>query len=104
MNFSKHFNFTYSYHDEDRDNDGEYPTSVSLEKHLTFDECATWDAVLKEFLLFLGHVYGYDITDQVSFMTLEDRLDRIREKNNLSSDWPYDEEDSYDEGEAASKV
>jgi len=48
--------------------------------------------------LFLSHVYGYDITNQVSFMTMEERLDRIREKNNLSSDWPYDE------GEAASKV
>jgi hypothetical protein len=56
-------------------------------------DATTWDEVLEKFLKFLSAVYGYDISEQVEYTTMDDRL--------FATDPLYDQYkfDICDEGE-----
>ena len=75
----KTFEFSYYTYD-DNDLDGEYPVRTELTKKVVFDDFTTWDKVLDQFVLFLGHVYGYDISDKVEYFSFEERIQRLREE------------------------
>jgi hypothetical protein len=58
---------------------GEYPNSTSITKTLRYDDATTWDVVLRDFVLFLSHCWGYDISDQVRFKDFNERLAALKE-------------------------
>jgi len=59
------YEFTY------RDDYNEEIASVFGQKSITttvdIDDGAQWSAVLKHFVHFLSHVYGYDISDKIDY-------------------------------------
>lgn len=68
--------FSYHYSD-DREYEGmseEFPLHTTLDKTSVFDDCATWDVVLRDFIRFLEGIYGYNISDQVQMSTIEERI------------------------------
>lgn len=48
----------YDRHDNSKQSD-------VVTKEVVYTDCASWREVLKDYLVFLGNVYGYDITEQV---------------------------------------
>lgn len=93
MNDNPQKNFEFSYYSYDsNDLDGEYPIRTEIQKKVTFDDFTTWDRVLDQFVQFLGHVYGYDISEKVAYYKYEERLAEAQRVWN-------NEEDEYAEGE-----
>lgn len=90
---TKHFSFTYR--DGDEANAPEFPTETSITVNHSFDDNSTWDVVLEQFLKFLGHAWGYDISDQVRFETVKEKLDRLRQGRGFDPDIEYDEPEGF---------
>lgn len=70
-------NYSFSYFNRDTDREylsSEFPVSKGVTTNLEFDDAATWDAVLTEFLHFLSSIYGYDIADHVTVQSFEHRM------------------------------
>lgn len=82
--------FTFSYNTSEGDG-VEFPSFESVEQTVQFDDGATWDAVLKVFIKFLGNAWGYDISDAVQFSTLQDKLQKLRDDGVL-----WDDEEDWD--------
>lgn len=100
-------NYSFAYFTKDNDDIGdEFPIEDNLIRNLKYSDAITWQPVLRDFLSFLSGIYGYDIGKQVKFETFDEKMARIREENNLNSDWPWDDEEESldDEGEEAPKV
>lgn len=57
------FSFRDDYNEEIDNVFGQRTITTSV----TIDDCAQWSAVLKHFIEFLSHVYGYDISDKVDY-------------------------------------
>lgn len=67
--------YTFQYFSRpDYDSEGEFPSAKSVNNTLEFNEGATWDSVLREFLDFLSSIYGYDISKHVDVQTFEQRM------------------------------
>lgn len=49
-------------------------------KKIVVSDAASWDEVLEQFVQFLGGCYGYDISDEVEYTTVEDRIQRAKDK------------------------
>jgi hypothetical protein len=90
---TKVFRFEYT---DDAAGFGEFPDYKDINVTLRYDDGTTWCAVLRDFVQFLGHCYGYDISDQVQFESLDERLDRLtrrleeqdeEEGDTKESDW-----------------
>ena len=60
--------------------DSEYPISSEHTATHAFESSTTWQAVLNQFVHFLEGIYGYNISDQVHYETLEDKLERLRSR------------------------
>lgn len=60
--------------------DNEYPISSKHKATHVFDSSTTWHAVLNQFIHFLEGIYGYNISDQVHYETLEDKLERLHSR------------------------
>lgn len=60
--------------------DSEYPISSEHTATHAFESSTTWHAVLNQFVHFLEGIYGYNISDQVHYETLEDKLERLRSR------------------------
>lgn len=60
--------------------DSEYPLHSEHTAMHVFDSSTTWHAVLNQFVHFLEGIYGYNISDQVHYETLEDKLERLRSR------------------------
>lgn len=58
--------------------DSEYPLHSEHTATHVFESSTTWHAVLNQFIHFLEGIYGYNISDQVHYETLEDKLARIK--------------------------
>lgn len=69
--------------------DSEYPLHSEHTAMHVFDSSTTWHAVLNQFVHFLEGIYGYNISDQVHYETLEDKLERLRSR--------FDNEEESDE-------
>lgn len=58
-----HYNFNF------RQDEETITTSFPVEKNVnvvvSFDDCAGWTSVLREFTAFLSSVYGYNISESV---------------------------------------
>lgn len=78
--------YRVSYKFEHVDCDGD-----KMNFEFAFDDSATWDVVLDKFLKFLSAAYGYDISEQVSYTTFEDRL-RAAESKLSDTSWDNEEE------------
>jgi hypothetical protein len=99
-------NYSFAYFTKgNEDVADEYAIEDNLMRNIKYDANITWDCVLRDFIGFLSAIYGYDISDKVKFQTLEDKLNKIREENDYSSDWPFDDEEEVnDKGEETSQV
>lgn len=72
--------YIFQYHSRPEDTcEGEYPAAKSVNNSIEFDEAATWDSVLREFLDFLSSIYGYDISKHVDVQTFDQRIAAFRE-------------------------
>jgi ribosome assembly protein YihI (activator of Der GTPase) len=56
------------------------------------DEATTWDEILEKFLKFLSAVYGYEISDQVQFNTIHDRI--AAAEDHIAFKYEEDEDDN----------
>ncbi len=54
--------------------------SNSNHKKIVVSDCASWDEVLEQFVEFLGNCYGYDIKEEVEYTTIDDRIQRARDR------------------------
>lgn len=84
-------NFRFVFSSENPDQADYFPIEKTLEADLVFDDAISWDKVLEQFLQFLGSCYGYDITDQVRYETLDEKVARLKEE---IGDWDDEEEES----------
>jgi hypothetical protein len=75
--------FRFNYYTEQDDYTAEYPTRKILEQTVNFDDAATWDLPLNEFIGFLSSCYGYDISKHVKVSSFEERLASIKEEYGL---------------------
>lgn len=83
---------TFTFQDGNPDNAPEFPIYSTIEATHEFDENSTWDVVMDAFVKFLGHAWGYDISDKVDYDTLQERLDKFQDEwNDL-----YEDEDCGD--------
>lgn len=89
----KTFTFTFDGADNSDVSD-DFPIKEFITKTIHVDANATWDLVLKQFVLFLGHCWGYDIADKVSYETLQSKLDKLMEQLD-EDDCKYDEPEGY---------
>jgi hypothetical protein len=86
-NNTKDFHFKYEGPDCS-DVADEFPIYTSITKNIELAEHVTWDIVLNEFLLFLGHCYGYDIKSQVEYKNFSGRLEQLHAEGKISDeDW-----------------
>lgn len=83
--------YRVNYKFEHIDSDGD-----KMHFEFEFDDAVTWDEVLQKFLKFLGAAYGYDISDEVSFTTTEDRIRAAQAKFGNTS-WDDEEEEEEDD-------
>lgn len=60
-------------------NDSVVKSNVTNKKIIVSDE-ASWDEVLEQFVIFLGNCYGYDISEEVQYTTIEDRIQRAMDR------------------------
>jgi hypothetical protein len=60
-------------------NDSEVKSNVTHKK-IVVSDAASWDEVLKHFVTFLGNCYGYDISDEVDYTTVDDRVQRAMDR------------------------
>lgn len=99
---------TYAFHYRSLDNHiikDEWAINDVANRELTYDDGITWQCIVRDFLGFLSGIYGYDISSRVQFESFDEGLERLREENNLSPDWPFnDEEEDADDEQASSKV
>lgn len=72
--------FTFTYADNSEEGFGIFPNSKTITVNLSYEDGTTWDAVLRDFVQFLGHCWGYDISEKVDYDTLDKKLARIKEK------------------------
>lgn len=84
-------NFRFVFSTENTDSTDYFPIEKTLEADLVFDDAISWDKVLEQFLQFLGSCYGYDITDQVRYESLDEKIARLKEE---VGDWDDEEEES----------
>lgn len=84
-------NFRFVFSTENTDSTDYFPIEKTLEADLVFDDAISWDKVLEQFLQFLGSCYGYDITDQVRYESLDEKVARLKEE---IGDWDDEEEES----------
>lgn len=66
------YTFTCSQYDDE--SSAQFPVQKDVNISLTFQDEATWDAVLDEFISFLGGIYGYDIHKSVKYLKLEEKI------------------------------
>lgn len=85
------FRFVYSTEYPDQ---SDFPVEKTLEADMVFDDAATWDKVLDQFIQFLGNCYGYDLTNQVSYESIQDKLIRLKDEHPDWDEWAEDEEES----------
>lgn len=85
MSNIKSFDFSY-YGPDCSDVSDEFPVRTTITKNIEMSEDATWDVVLNEFLLFLGHCWGYDIKSQVSYDTFDTRIQKMRDSGILEDE------------------
>ena len=69
---------------------GEYPNSTSITKTLRYDDATTWDVVLRDFISFLGHCWGYDISDKIEFKNYNQNMTRWEELHDEEEELPSD--------------
>lgn len=62
-NYLMKFKYEHTAQIYDKKNDSKQSDVTA--KEVVYTDCATWQEVLKDYLVFLGGVYGYDITEQV---------------------------------------
>lgn len=74
---TKHFQFSYK---DTSPGYEQFPEGKIIDVSMSFDEGITWDAVMREFVQFLGHCWGYDISEKVDYDTLEKKIDRLNKK------------------------
>lgn len=92
MTETKRFVFAFEQHDSHARQQYEFPHRTQMQVTHDFDVDCTWDTVLRQFIQFLSGVYGYDISESVSYETLEEKLDRLRQTHYD----PYEGEDCDD--------
>jgi hypothetical protein len=56
-------------------------------------DATTWDEVLEKFLKFLSAVYGYDISEQVEFNTIHDRIAAAEAAADRAMVFEYEEDE-----------
>lgn len=84
--------FTFSYA-ENHDAGPDFPLAENLQANLTFSYDTPWTSVLDSFIKFLGACYGYDISEEVDYMTYGDKLKALKERLNDEeehTDWATD--------------
>lgn len=93
---TKRFSFTYY---DDTDSSPEFPSETQINASYEFDDNSTWDVVLDQFVKFLGHCWGYDISDKVSYESMDDKLQRIlkaaEERELGDKDFDYQPPEGY---------
>jgi hypothetical protein len=70
--------YNFSYADRSTPHVPGYPLETQLNKTSVFESCESWDVILKDFIGFLEGIYGYNISDEVTMTTLEERCARTR--------------------------
>lgn len=58
---------------------GEFPNATHISKTVRYDDATTWDVVLKDFISFLSHCWGYDISDEIRFKDFNEKLAALKE-------------------------
>lgn len=95
------FRYTFSCEEGDTyDPDGlsDVPGSKSVNVAVTFSSMTQWRAVLREFLCFLSNIYGYDVSNSVSFddpmkQAIIDEPPAWDEDLDAPVTWPVSDED-----------
>jgi len=76
----KEFTMEFEFiHKAQNYNDSEVKSNVTHKK-IVVSDAASWDEVLKHFVTFLGNCYGYDISDEVDYTTVDDRVQRAMDR------------------------
>lgn len=70
--------YTFSCSEYDGESGSQFPVEKDVNVTLTFHDEATWDAILDEFISFLGGIYGYDIHKSVKYLKLEEKIKAMR--------------------------
>lgn len=88
---------TYTFsHVDNNDAGPDFPKSTQNISTVTFDSCVTWNAVLNQFIHFLEGIYGYNISDQVSYESTEERFKRVLGDYYDKDDDDWNEKDDKD--------
>jgi hypothetical protein len=87
----KVFRFEYS---DDSPGYGEFADYKDIHMTLRYDDAITWDVVLNDFVKFLGHAWGYDISDQVKIKDYKQKISDLMDDLYDPSEDEYDEEES----------
>lgn len=96
-------NYSFAYYVNGRDQtDDLFAVEDTITRDLTYNDCITWDVVLRDFIDFLSSVYGYDIGEQVKFRSLKDKMADLQEQ--WEFDWSFDDEVKDDEGKETPQV
>lgn len=66
------FIFNDTFHNDSCD--GQFPLQKQSATTVVFEQDQPWMAPLDEFIKFLSSIYGYDISDSVTYETLEEKL------------------------------
>lgn len=99
MTHTKRFNFTYEQYDTPERQQSEFPHRSMVTAAHDFDVDCTWDVILDQFIHFLSSIYGYDISQSVSYEKLEDRIQRLRDQGVL-----YDDPEAWDDEQPCTKA
>jgi hypothetical protein len=60
-----------------------FPKAKTTNVTLQFEDGVVWTVVVDQFLSFLSSVYGYDLSEQVEYLSFEEKKQMLRDKYDL---------------------
>lgn len=83
----------YSFQYAIRDDVGQdFPVAKTSSVNLEFHDSVLWTTVLDEFINFLSSVYGYNIRDQVEYLSYQEKLQKLKAEGKLELDEEEEED------------
>lgn len=83
----------YSFQYAIRDDVGQdFPVAKTSAVTLEFHDSVLWTTVLDEFINFLSSVYGYDIRDQVEYLSYQEKLQKLKDEGKIELDEEEEED------------
>lgn len=79
----KQFQFTCVEHNETLPLTEEFPQAKTSNITVQFGDSVVWTSVVDEFLNFLSSIYGYDIREQVEYLSYAEKKLKLEERYGL---------------------